>query len=300
MNPLLQHYPSRVGPELDLAGGRYYARLSQSEVIPADERGETLSMLLFEAFDAEWFGPPFVWDEARRFQLRCELDAAFLHLYGLSRADAAYILDTFPIVRRKDEATHGTYRTRDTILALYDQFAECAAAARAFVSPLAIQPAGVLAAHEPRSPTTLRPALQSPDYFPLILPLIARLQPEGVEAARLLHALEILAETAPRRAALNGQDGGVWKEWAAAFPKNHAFSDAAAALQVLLGDGTLTRWQGCIRPAPDAVFVDDEWLNADAFIALRLALAAPAETVQRRREEAEEHFPNLIKVLFAA
>ena len=88
------------------------------------------------ARDSGWTGPPFVWDEARRFQLRCELDAAYFHLYGLSRADAAYILDTFPIVRRKDEAAHGTYRTRDTILALYAQFADCAAAHRAFVSPL--------------------------------------------------------------------------------------------------------------------------------------------------------------------
>lgn len=99
------------------------------------------------ARDCGWFGPPFVWDEARRFQLRCELDAAFSHLYGLSRDDAAYILDTFPIVRRKDEAARGTYRTRDTILALYDQFADCAAAQRAFACPLNPPPATLAAAH---------------------------------------------------------------------------------------------------------------------------------------------------------
>ena len=40
-------------------------------------------------------GPPFVWDPARRFRLRCEIDAVFFHLYGLSRDDAAHILDTF-------------------------------------------------------------------------------------------------------------------------------------------------------------------------------------------------------------
>ena len=45
------------------------------------------------------------------------LDALYFHLYGLSRKDAAYILDTFPIVRRQDEAAYGTYRTRDLILA---------------------------------------------------------------------------------------------------------------------------------------------------------------------------------------
>ena len=30
-----------------------------------------------------WSVPRFRWDEARRFLLRCELDAAFFHLYGL-------------------------------------------------------------------------------------------------------------------------------------------------------------------------------------------------------------------------
>jgi hypothetical protein len=36
-----------------------------------------------EAFAADcgWSGPPFRWDEERRFLLRCELDAAFFHLY---------------------------------------------------------------------------------------------------------------------------------------------------------------------------------------------------------------------------
>ena len=33
------------------------------------------------ACDCGWSGPPFRWDEERRFLLRCELDAAFFHLY---------------------------------------------------------------------------------------------------------------------------------------------------------------------------------------------------------------------------
>jgi hypothetical protein len=31
------------------------------------------------------------------------LDALYAHLYGLMREDLRYILDTFPIVRHKDE-----------------------------------------------------------------------------------------------------------------------------------------------------------------------------------------------------
>jgi hypothetical protein len=75
------------------------------------------------AEDCGYAGGPFRWDEARRFLLRCELDAAYFHLYGIMREDVAYILDTFPIVKRKDEAQHGEYRTRRVILEIYDAMA---------------------------------------------------------------------------------------------------------------------------------------------------------------------------------
>lgn len=72
------------------------------------------------ARDLGYEGPPFKWDPDRRAALRAELDAAFFHLYGLDRDEVDYIMDTFPIVRRKDESTHGTYRTKDLILKVYD------------------------------------------------------------------------------------------------------------------------------------------------------------------------------------
>lgn len=48
------------------------------------------------------------------------LNAALLQAYGLSREDADYILDTFPIVKRKDEAEFGEYRTKRLILEAFD------------------------------------------------------------------------------------------------------------------------------------------------------------------------------------
>ena len=69
------------------------------------------------ARDLGYTGPPFRWDEEERRHLRARLDALYFHLYGLNREDAAYVLSTFPIVRREDEATFGRYRTRDLILA---------------------------------------------------------------------------------------------------------------------------------------------------------------------------------------
>lgn len=105
------------------------------------------------ALDCSYDGPPFRWDEDRRFLLRAELDAAYFHLYLGSpkewggnneelrdlfptpRAAVEYIMETFPIVKRKDLArtevkneagevvTPGTYITKDAILEIYDEMA---------------------------------------------------------------------------------------------------------------------------------------------------------------------------------
>ena len=75
------------------------------------------------ARDLGYDGPPFRWDEEQRRHLRARLDALYFHLYGLTRDDAAYILDTFPIVRRHDQAAYGHYRTKAMVLAYYNALA---------------------------------------------------------------------------------------------------------------------------------------------------------------------------------
>ena len=75
------------------------------------------------ARDLGYDGPPFIWNDEQRRHLRARLDALYFHLYGLSRDDAAYILDTFPIVRRHDKAAFGHYRTKEMILAYYNALA---------------------------------------------------------------------------------------------------------------------------------------------------------------------------------
>jgi len=102
------------------------------------------------ASDCGYDGPPFRWDDARRFLLRCELDAAFFYLYGINRDDAAYILDAFPVVRKKDEAAHGEYRTKRVILEIYDRMAEAIRTGVPYQSLLDPPPADVRAAHPPR------------------------------------------------------------------------------------------------------------------------------------------------------
>jgi hypothetical protein len=75
------------------------------------------------AVDCGYSGSPFKWDVERRFLLRCELDAAFFHIYGISRDDVDYIMETFSIVKRHDEEKHGEYRTKKVILEIYDGMA---------------------------------------------------------------------------------------------------------------------------------------------------------------------------------
>ena len=75
------------------------------------------------ARDLGYDGPPFTWDEKERRHLRARLDALYFHLYGLDHDDADYVLSTFPIVRREDEAAFGSYRTRDLVLAYMNALA---------------------------------------------------------------------------------------------------------------------------------------------------------------------------------
>lgn len=69
------------------------------------------------ARDLGYDGPPFTWDEDDRRHRMARLDALFFHLYGVDREDAAYILDTFPIVREQDEKAFKRYLTKDLVLA---------------------------------------------------------------------------------------------------------------------------------------------------------------------------------------
>ena len=68
------------------------------------------------ARDQGYEGPPFRWDEEDRLRRRARLDALFFHLYGLDRQQAEYVLGTFPIVRRAEEAHWGRFRSRELIL----------------------------------------------------------------------------------------------------------------------------------------------------------------------------------------
>ncbi len=150
------------------------------------------------ANDCGYHGSPFRWDEERRFLLRCELDAAFFHLYlpadeqggwrPARRSDGcpcdetapelaelerhfpnprdavAYVLDTFPIVRRKDEQRFDEYRTKRVVLEIYDAMQEATAAGTSYRTPLNPAPADPACCHPPRE------IVRRPPTIPASLP----------------------------------------------------------------------------------------------------------------------------------
>lgn len=64
--------------------------------------------------------PPGAEDPDERFHLRAQIDAIVARdVFGLTRDELACILDTFPIVRRKDEERYGEYLTKRVILEYY-------------------------------------------------------------------------------------------------------------------------------------------------------------------------------------
>ena len=100
------------------------------------ELGYTAWDLQAFAEDCGDSGPPFIWDPERRFRLRGEIDAAFFHLYGISRNDTAYILDTFPVLMQSEKREHGGYRTKRVVLETYDALADAATTGIPYESPL--------------------------------------------------------------------------------------------------------------------------------------------------------------------
>jgi hypothetical protein len=122
------------------------------------------------AEDCGYDGAPFQWNEHRRFLLRCEMDALFFHLYlgsaqewarqspalceafSAPRDALSYILETFPIFKKRDEKKYdGNYRTKVVIIEIYDEMAEAARTGVPYQTRLNPPPADPSVAHSVKS-----------------------------------------------------------------------------------------------------------------------------------------------------
>jgi hypothetical protein len=76
------------------------------------------------SFKKEYGGQLNKWDEAERFVLMAELDAAYFHLYGVNRDDAEYILSTFRGIHEETPLLPGAPTTAQLILEKYDELSK--------------------------------------------------------------------------------------------------------------------------------------------------------------------------------
>jgi hypothetical protein len=95
-------------------------------------------------------GPPFHWDSERRALLWADLDAGFLHVYGLAREEAEHVLDSFTVIRKYEERDFGEHRTKRLVLEAYDRMAAAIANEGKGWKPLADPPAGSGPRHRSR------------------------------------------------------------------------------------------------------------------------------------------------------
>lgn len=92
--------------------------------------------------------PPFVWNAERRSIVQAEIDAAMLHLYGLSREQADWVLDSFSVLRKYEERDHGEFRTKRLVLTAYDAMVKAKASGTAYKTPLSPPPADLSLCHK--------------------------------------------------------------------------------------------------------------------------------------------------------
>lgn len=220
-----------------------------SQVLVGEWLLQRVLELTFTAWDLEPFardvgynGTPFRWDSDRRFQLRCELDAAFFHLYGISRSDVDYVMDTFPIVQKDGEKVHSEYRTKRVILETYDALAKAAQTGTSYRTPLDPLPGSPGASHgvfaSDGTPKDYAEALR----MGLLFTLIRRSGDAGISQRTLSRALLWLQDAKHAATGLQGAPLADFERVRKSDPLlAQGASEASKLLQALENEKAITR-----------------------------------------------------------
>ncbi|WP_093840827.1 Eco57I restriction-modification methylase domain-containing protein [Streptomyces aidingensis] len=103
-------------------------------------------------------GPPFCWDDNRRFLIRAELDAAYFVLYGLSEQEIAVVLDSFRAFRNKNPWAFE--QLKEEILNIYRAMEKAAQHGTRYVHPDLDPAPGRGRRHPPGASPLARPTLE--------------------------------------------------------------------------------------------------------------------------------------------
>ena len=113
--------------QLPLPGPEVYARPFQGRTLGAWLFDRAFP-LVYRARDLDAFAadcgvtaPPRPLDPEGAEGLRAELDGAFFRLFGYDRDEVAAALETFPILKRREMARWGRYRTAERVLEAFEK-----------------------------------------------------------------------------------------------------------------------------------------------------------------------------------
>jgi hypothetical protein len=90
-------------------------------------------------------GEPFRWSRERRHRIQSEVDALIFHLYGLDRDQAEWVIDSFSVLRKYEEAEvhkggFGEFLTKRLVLEFFDLMTSAIVDAKPYVSPISPPP----------------------------------------------------------------------------------------------------------------------------------------------------------------
>lgn len=275
--------------------------------------------LTFTSYDLKQFskecsytGPPYIWDDSRRFILKCEVDAVFFLIYlgdaviwdeggekllesfPSPRDAVAYIMETFPIVKRKDEKAHGDYRTKDTILEIYDAMLEAQHTGQAYQTRLDPPPGDIRAAHFPEIPSTTRaPFPKSSDYVNyLVYALIGR-SIGGCSLKVMTRAFNMLRDKSLSASTLPDIPSDLIDGWSRSFKEQLSQGDLSLIVRQLVERGALSMEQDGedLKLSLKSESIPDipAWVGLDADLSLRAALADIASQPELTQAEEAEY-----------
>jgi hypothetical protein len=97
-------------------------------------------------------GEPFCWLPERRHLIQAEIDAGVFHLYDMKRDDVIWILDSFTVLKKYQEASFekggfGEFRTQKLVMNYYDLMQKAIETGVAYQTPIDPPPG-----HGPRHP----------------------------------------------------------------------------------------------------------------------------------------------------
>ncbi|MGD0813466.1 MAG: N-6 DNA methylase [Verrucomicrobiota bacterium] len=231
---------------------------------------------------------PYRWDEARRALLRAELDAWFARAYGLARDELRYILDpadvhgpdfpgeTFRVLKEKEQAKYGEYRTRRLVLEAWDSLVSAAPA-------IAAAPAqDIMDVPLPAIPPRKRQPMDTPaKYVVQFILSMLNLNGNPIDARRIAEAFSLVSSRRLCEDLAKVEFGTLGRDWIRTFNET---TSPELFREILCGlydkeiidladrDNKPMVWIKMSDPVPQ-----NEWVELDVILSARLLAIVPKD-----------------------